>query len=241
MFWTSAFLDFAPDSFEAGVEHWRGVTGFDVSPTRGDHDEFATLVPPDGDDYLRVQRLGDGPSRLHLDLHVHHPKVAAHEAVHLGARIVADHGYIVMASPGGLTFCFVAHEADSVPEPRDWGDGLVSVVDQVSLDIPGARYDAEAVFWQTLTGWERRASPTHEEFERLVRPDGFPLKVLLQRTHEDLGQVRAHLDLATTDRAREVQRHVGLGAEVVREHDHWTVLRAPDGAEYCVTDRSPTG
>ncbi|MFT4215620.1 MAG: hypothetical protein QM619_00310 [Micropruina sp.] len=36
------------------------MTGFRLSPLRGDHEEFATLVPPERDDYLRVQRI-DGP------------------------------------------------------------------------------------------------------------------------------------------------------------------------------------
>ena len=68
--WISAFLDLAPEEPERATAFWQGVTGYGLSPARGDHDEFATLLPPDGDDFLRVQRLGGGPSRIHLDLHV---------------------------------------------------------------------------------------------------------------------------------------------------------------------------
>ena len=32
----SAFLDLAPDRFEEGVAFWRGVTGYELSPARGD-------------------------------------------------------------------------------------------------------------------------------------------------------------------------------------------------------------
>ena len=51
-FWVTAFLDLAAGDFDRGVEFWRGVTGYSLLPRRGDGDEFATLVPPDGDPYL---------------------------------------------------------------------------------------------------------------------------------------------------------------------------------------------
>lgn len=244
MFWTSAFLDFAPESFVPGVTHWRRVTGYALSAARGERGEFATLVPPEGDDYLRVQRLGDGPDRVHLDLHVTDPQAEAGRAEELGARVEADPGHVVMTSPGGLTFCFVTHRASRPPAPARWYDGQRahghrSVVDQVCLDIPSSHYETECRFWAALTGWELRPSPTHAEFRRLVRPAGQPLHLLLQRLGEDLGPVRAHLDLATDDRAAETRRHVALGAEVVGVHDSWTVLTAPGTPAYCLTDRRP--
>ena len=49
----------------------------------------------------------------------------------------------------------------------------------------------------------------------------------------------AHPDFAVADRAAETARHVALGAELERELDWWTVLRAPDGLAYCLTDRDP--
>ena len=80
MFWMSAFLDLAADEFDRDVAFWQGVTGYALSATRGAPPEFATLVPPDGDDYLRVQRLGGGASRIHLDLHVEDPQAEAEAA-----------------------------------------------------------------------------------------------------------------------------------------------------------------
>ena len=86
MFWMSAFLDLAPGSFDAGARFWSRVTGYDVSPRRGDRDEFATLVPGEGDDFLRVQELAEGPGRVHLDLHVDVPAAEAERAVARGRR-----------------------------------------------------------------------------------------------------------------------------------------------------------
>jgi hypothetical protein len=239
-YWVSAFLDLPPDGFERGVEFWQGVTGFTLSPTRGGDGEFATLVPPDGDDYLRVQRRADGPGRIHLDLHVDNPAVAAEAAVELGAHVLVRHesGYVVVRSPGGFTFCFVRHEASVRPRPATWPDGTRSQVDQVCLDLPPEVYDAELAFWQALTGWDIR-DLEETEFARLLPPDELPLRWLVQRLDDPGGPAEAHLDLACDDRDAETARHVQLGARVVRVHDEWTVLTDPVGTPYCITDRTP--
>lgn len=239
IFWISAFLDLAPEEFEEGVVFWAQATGCRVSSPRGERDEFATLVPPDGDDFLRVQRLERGPSRIHLDLHVPDPRAEAERAVALGAGLVADHGYVVLTSPGGLTFCLVRHPSSRRPRPVAWPGGHRSLVDQVCLDLPAAVHDEEVAFWQALTGWELRPSPAHAELHWLERPPGLPLRILLQRLEEPAGPVRAHLDLATTDRSAETARHVALGARVVAERGDWTVLADPTRTAYCVTDRDP--
>lgn len=236
-FWVSAFLDLAADDVERGVVFWAEVTGYDVSPRRGPHDEFVTLVPPQGDDYLRAQRLGDGPSRVHLDLHVAEPRTAADEAVGLGASQVADEGdYVVLTSPAGLTFCFVTHAASTVPPPATWPGGR-SQVDQVCLDVGPAAFDAEHDFWERLTGF-RATDTTLPELRRLDG-DGLPLRFLLQRLDEERS-AGIHLDLAADDVEAEVARHVGLGARRVRTgSEGWVVLTDPAGSTYCVTPRKP--
>jgi hypothetical protein len=243
-FWASAFLDFPASSFTRGVVFWREVTGFGLSPSRGLHQEFATLVPPTGDDYLRVQRVQDGPGGIHVDLHVADPRASADQAIALGATRVAapdmeNHGHAVLRSPGGLTFCLVTQPASRRPPPASWSNGDRSQVDQVCLDIPSSGYAEECGFWSALTGWELMASPARPEFSALVRPAGIALRFLLQRLEEPSGTVRAHLDLASDDRVSEVNRHAALGASVHSEERHWTVLRDPAGAAYCVTDRNP--
>jgi len=235
MFWMSAFLDVPGPDFERSVMFWSAVTGYSPSARRGADSEFLTLVPPAGDDHLRMQRVGDASPRVHLDLHVTDPRAAADRAAALGAAEVVDAGHVVMRSPGGLTFCFVSHPAARPAPPASWAGGSLSIVDQVCLDIPTASYDGEAAFWQELLQWPLKGSP-YAEFERLVRPDGQVLRVLLQRVG-DAGPVRAHLDLASSSRRLEVERHLGLGATVVAEHQLWTVLEDPAGMAYCLTDR----
>lgn len=48
---------------------------------------------------------------------------------------------------------------------------------------------------------------------------------------------RVHLDLATDDRPAEVAWLASLGARVLAEYEHWTVLADPDGNEFCVSGR----
>ncbi len=241
MNWMTAFLDFPADEFDRGVAFWQRVTGYPPSSPRGDDEEFVTLIPPTGGDFLRLQRLGEGSARLHLDLHAEDIAAAGEAAVTAGARRLEQvHSDVVtLASPGGLTFCVVSHSARDLPAPTTWPGGHASYVDQVCLDIPPALHDSERRFWSYVTecGTTRRSSLP--EFSRLVRPDDQHLRVLFQLVGESDGTVSAHLDWATTDRVAETARHRDAGAEVVEVFPHWTVMRGPVGAPYCITDRRP--
>lgn len=239
MRWMTAFLDLPSAGFDETVRFWRDVTGYALSSTRGERDEFATLLPPEGDPHLRIQRLHDGGPRVHLDLHVDDVAEEADRAVRLGARRAhSPHGGVAtLSSPGGLPFCLVPHHGGERARPATWSGGHTSLVDQVCLDIPQKRHAVELRFWKDLTGWTLRSSGA--EFHHLVRPQDQPIRLLLQRLGDEDGEVLAHLDLATTDRAAETARHEGRGAKVVRTHEHWTVLADPAGSQYCITDRDP--
>jgi Glyoxalase-like domain len=67
--WRTVFPDLPAGAFSAGVAFWREVTGYGVSPFRGASADFATLLPPSGDAYLRVQRALSCGGGCHLDLH----------------------------------------------------------------------------------------------------------------------------------------------------------------------------
>lgn len=238
-YWLSAFLDLPADRHAAGTAFWSEVTGYAVSDPRGPHGEFATLVPPDGDDYLRVQRVEDGEPRIHVDVHVDDPRGTADELTARGARVVADEGdYLTLTSPGGMVFCLVSHPAGRRPPPATRSGGHASYVDQVCLDIPPSRYDAELDFWHALTGWARRDPRPGSEFGRLTPDQGQPLQLLLQRLDDEQDRVTAHLDWASTDHAAEIDRHVRCGAEERGDFEGWTVLVDPTGMAYCVTRRT---
>lgn len=219
--WLTAFIDLPAEQYDAGVRFWLGVTGYEISAPRGEHGEFATLVPPDGDAYLRVQRTGDGSAGIHLDLH--HP----------------DQEFRVLRSPAGVAYCEVSDDLSTRPRPATWPGGHHSLVDQVSIDVPPSQFEEECAFWADRTGWPLMDFPARPEFRAVTRPEGQPIRILLQRLDDEVSRATAHFDIGSDDRDAETARHVGLGASVVSRHQWWTVLRDPTGAAYCITDRDP--
>jgi predicted enzyme related to lactoylglutathione lyase len=68
-----------------------------------------------------------------------------------------------------------------------------------------------------------------------------PIDLGFQKVAEDKqGKNRVHLDFGADDRDAEVERLVGIGATKVADHSvpggfSWTVLRDPEGNEFCVS------
>jgi hypothetical protein len=237
--WVWLFLDLPEREFEMAVTFWRSVACSELSPWRGQYGEFATLLPREGDPWLKVQRVGGGGG-VHLDLDVEEPlPEAAERAVQLGAAVVGDLGdVIVCRSPGGFVFCLTRWSAEEFARGQARA-GVGSLIDQVCLDVPSSRYAAELAFWSQLNGWAVDDPDPDDEFARLAWPSGIPVRFLLQRLDEPEGPVRGHVDLSAVDRGAEVERHRALGARVVDEGRGWTVLQGPAGHPYCVTDRDP--
>ncbi|KUL30842.1 VOC family protein [Actinoplanes awajinensis] len=238
--WVTGFLDTPAGDAPVSERFWLAVTGTSLSARRGDG-AFATLVPPSGDACLRVQVVGDAPARGHLDLHVTDLPADTDRLAALGATVIsrAD-DVVVLRSPAGIVFCLVAwHGERTGPAAPVWPGGHSSLADQLCLDIPGAAYGVEVGFWRAVTGWDHDPMPDCPEFERLFPPGPIPVRLLLQRL-DGAGPAGVHVDLACSDVAAEVARHVALGATVVREvPGDWTTLRDPAGREYCVTARAP--
>jgi hypothetical protein len=248
--WSTAFLDTPRDAprTEEVSAFWQKVTGTRLSSRRGEHQEFAPLLPLDGDPFLRIQDIGGATPGCHLDVHVDDVRAAVDQAVSSGAELVADRGTLVLArSPAGLPFCLVAQRQGvqrpkplSFATPQGRAGSFVSLVDQLCVDVPAALFDAEVTWWSCLTGWPQRprSSP---EFAFLERPAELPLRLMFQSLPQrHAGQpATAHLDFASTDRAAEVDRHVSLGAVHLRRTNRWDTLLDPVGRPYCLTDRDP--
>jgi hypothetical protein len=262
--WLTVFVDFPAAEFEPGIAFWRAVTGYGLSAFRGGPGpggDFATLLPPSGDAYLRVQRVLAGSGGYHLDLHVDTaggaPRAldeAADLAVALGATVRhREPGEVIVAdSPGGFTFCLVRWERErAVPVPQTVdasvdgssvdGSG-VSRVDTLCLDIPPELFTSESAFWAALTGQAPQPAPV-PGFAYLTGPAGagMPVRLLLQSLEEAApGQrVRGHVDFGCTDRDAAVAWHVDHGARVTGAFQYWTVLTDPGGHEYCLVGRPP--
>ncbi len=57
--WVWAFLDTVEGDSDASEAFWHRVTRTNVSPRRGEHGEFATLLPGHGEAWVKVQRVRD--------------------------------------------------------------------------------------------------------------------------------------------------------------------------------------
>lgn len=200
--WVWAFLDEPRASFEEALTYWSALTRTTASPRRGADDEFLTLLPRLGAPWLKMQATGSGRG-IHLDLDVDIPRAAAERALALGARELAtlgDDQVVILASPAGFVFCFTryaappgagsAHPEASASMSAQVRVGEPDLVDQVCLDIPDSAYAREVDFWASLTGWPPLPN-TRAEFTALRRPDGIPIRLLLQRLGESAGPARA--------------------------------------------------
>lgn len=230
--WIRLVLDTPVADVDDAVAFWSAITGWRPSERRGEDGRFRTLLPPTGSAFVTMQAV-DQPAGIHLDLDSTDRSASIDLARSLGASTAwTDHDVEVMRSPGGFTFCQTLLDE----EPSLVRDGT-TILDQVCLDIPGDLWEAEVAFWRDLTGRELTWG-IRPEFAFLGL-EGHP-RILLQRLDEAAGSVRAHPDLATADRAADVRRHVALGASSGAVHERWTVLTAPGGQVYCLTDRDPT-
>jgi hypothetical protein len=100
-----------------------------------------------------------------------------------------------------------------------------------------------ASFWGQALG--REVDPEPNEFFASIgrtNSDGKPVMMFIQVPEDKSTKNRVHLDLGTTDREREVERFVGLGATVHSEHDQWgtrwTTLLDPEGNEFCIASHA---
>lgn len=233
--WMTLFLDFPASDFERGVAFWREVTGSGLSERRGPDGEFATLLPPDGDPYLRVQRIHDGEGGCHLDLHVDLAEQslddAAAEAVALGGTVrYREAGEVVIVeSPGGFAFCFVPWNGEKTVQETS------NRVTQLCLDIPPEHFDRETAFWAKLTRQAAEQSPV-PGFVTLEKLPGTPLKLLFQRRqHTEPGdRVAGHVDFTSDVPERDARWHVAAGARIAAVHEGWAVMTDPGGRPYCL-------
>lgn len=240
--WISAFIDRPGSGFEATVDFWCRMGGSSLSAWRGEHNEFATLLPLDGADaHLRVQRTESQTSGSHLDLHVDDVGAAADECVAAGAEVRVDNGgFVVLASPGGMPFCVVPHhdEARRQGPVTTEDDKAGTLLDQVSIDADPDVFDDEVRFWSTLTGWPPVGSSS-SEFAPLERPHTMPLRLMVQRRNAPSGPTSCHLDFACADQPSARSAHEEAGATMIAHDRPWIVMSDPSGVDYCLTPRDP--
>jgi predicted enzyme related to lactoylglutathione lyase len=116
---------------------------------------------------------------------------------------------------------------------------MTSSVHTLTVDALSPARVAE--FWAQVLGEPAEYDPVPEDDDwAAVGAEGGPgLRVLFLKVPDaKTVKNRLHLDLTpSTSRAAEVERIATLGATVVAdfyEHGRWTLMRDPEGNEFCV-------
>jgi predicted enzyme related to lactoylglutathione lyase len=239
--WVDCMIDVPAPVADVATSFWAAALGWKVGETWGDHPEFTSLEPADGESFVHVQVI-DAPPRIHLDFAVPDIDDERDRLATLGATAGSrTPHWQVMSSPGGFPFCLTTGSRQrAVPGPVRWPDGHSTRLVQVCIDSPDRLHEQERRFWLTATGWGLAPSDRPEFGGRSYPPSG-PIRLLYQRLGtDDPGEsVRAHLDLATDDIPAEVARLVTLGANRIGSGSGWYALRDPAGLAFCVTGQSP--
>lgn len=104
------------------VEFWQAATGQTLSRS-AHHPEYHGAPLPGQGFALLTQRLEEGPSRVHLDIHTDDVDAEVTRLERLGAtRVRQVHGWWVMRDPAGLPFCVIPDEPGSLDDgnARRW-------------------------------------------------------------------------------------------------------------------------
>ena len=96
--------------------------------------------------------------------------------------------------------------------------------------------DAERLgqFWVDLLGGSIEID---QDGDAIVRAPGVPRLDFLQVPEGKTGKNRLHLDLAVSDMNDATRQAISLGAtraDDVYDGERWTVLRDPEGNEFCL-------
>jgi catechol 2,3-dioxygenase-like lactoylglutathione lyase family enzyme len=104
-------IDAPPDRHDAELAFWQGATGKQLTQYER-HPEYHGGELHGEDLGLLVQRLDDGPGRVHLDIHTDDLEAEVARLEALGAEQVRRVDFwCVLRDPAGLLFCVV-------PEPQ---------------------------------------------------------------------------------------------------------------------------
>jgi glyoxalase superfamily protein len=100
-------IDVPPGDHGRELAFWQEAAGAPLAQNTQFPEYHSALLPGSGFGLL-IQRLGDGPSRIHLDIHTDDLAAEVARLERLGAqRLERLEHWQVMRDPAGLVFCVV--------------------------------------------------------------------------------------------------------------------------------------
>ena len=101
-------MDVPDPDHERELDFWRAAIAQPFTPVEGEP-EYHWAQLHNQEAWMLVQRLGDGPARVHLDFHTDDLEAEVARLEALGAqRVEKIKFWWVMRDPAGLTFCVVS-------------------------------------------------------------------------------------------------------------------------------------
>ncbi|MGI8793281.1 MAG: VOC family protein [Acidimicrobiales bacterium] len=158
--WLSASIDCDRHSLEDTWAFWAAATASTPSEPWGDDGEHRSLLPEMGDSHAHVQgnsRPGEAGG-VHLHVHVDDLDAAGAGIEEAGGEVTdTSDSRLAAVTPSGFTLCLVPGDASTsrrrAPPVSIPGAGDL-LLDQVCIDVPHDRFDAEQQFWRAFTGFE---------------------------------------------------------------------------------------
>jgi predicted enzyme related to lactoylglutathione lyase len=109
-------FDVPGSDHEREVAFWQGATGQELKQV-GKYPEYHLGKLHGHEFYLLVQRLGEGPARIHVDIHTDDRDAEVARLTALGAEVVdASLDWHVLRDPAGLLFCVVPDQPGALTD-----------------------------------------------------------------------------------------------------------------------------
>jgi hypothetical protein len=107
-------IDVPPADHDRELQFWGAAIGQPLTRSGG-YPEYHGAALRGQDIGLLIQRLGDGPGRVHVDIHTDDLAAEVARLEGLGAeRVGQAHSWWIMRDPAGLLFCVIPEPAGSL-------------------------------------------------------------------------------------------------------------------------------
>ena len=115
-------IDCTEETFEPNVEFWAAALGAELDRD-ADEPEYVELHGHGNELTVMLQRLGEGPSRVHLDIESDDVEAEVARLERLGAtRVKQIRSWWVMRDPAGIVFCVIRGQPGFESATKTWDE-----------------------------------------------------------------------------------------------------------------------